>query len=715
MQTTDTTTDPVFEEESEHLATTYAKLVELRDTLTAELESGHKGAAQDLKDLSDEVRVDFGGADETLETLAAIETLNAVIDAYNQYHDFSVDKLRRILLLLQRPYFAKVRLQMRTGRPPRDIYIGPAGITDDARRPLIVDWRSPVAETYYNQQMGPTSYTVDGKVRHVELLLRRQFDIVRDELRGYFDTSVAIEDALLLDTLRRHHTKQLQDITATIQREQNAVVRHEDVDALIVNGIAGSGKTSVLLQRIAYLFYQHRDTLSPDQVHLFTPNTLFQNYINQVLPSLGEANPQLHSWDSFLAELGLSERGSGQDDAPATLDALEKALPTLELEPEDFRDIRADDGTLLIKAAQAERAWAKHAKFSAGPRRTTLTKDALHERLEQRLSQLAKTDTWQEQLLSLTLEQQIELFGEPIAAETEDQTAEWCRRWLAIHFADAHSAIDNSRWLRFDRIGMRMLHKSGLTAAEWLQLWLLITGAGDKSARYVLIDEVQDYTETQLMVISRYFSHAQFLLLGDEHQAIREGTPNFERIKQIFSSEGKTVAECRLLTSYRSSPEITELFSSLLTPDERIKLSSVRRAGVAPAIHAFEDTDAYLAALIDAIDDACSRDILCAVIVESKQRAIWLKKQLAGRVSRLSSEQNLPEKGVVLLPLALAKGLEFDEVIVADAQESAYPTTDLGSRRLYTAISRAMHRVTLIAQGTLTPLLDSWEAAHAAK
>ena len=296
--------DPAFQQEQAHLSELYAQLLKIRDDISQDLDTNHAGAKQDLIDMSEEVRLDFGGADETIETLAAIETLNAVIDAYNQYHDFNVDKLRRVMLLLMQPYFAKVTLEMRPGRPPRDVYIGAAGMTDERSRPLVVDWRSPVAETYYNQEIGPTSYQVDGKTRTVNLKLRRQFDIVRDQLNMYFDTTIAIQDSLLLSALKKHHTEKLQAITATIQREQNEVVRHADVPVLLVNGIAGSGKTSVLLQRIAYLLYQERKTLDPSQVWLFTPNDVFESYIDTVLPSMGESNPQTVTWRDFVAAQG---------------------------------------------------------------------------------------------------------------------------------------------------------------------------------------------------------------------------------------------------------------------------------------------------------------------------------------------------------------------------------------------------------------------------
>ncbi|WP_084522293.1 HelD family protein [Atopobium fossor] len=696
--------DPIFIAEQEHLTQTYNKLVELRDALSSELETAHEGAAKDLRDLSDEIRVDFGGADETMETLAAIETLNAVIDAYNQYHDFSVDKLRRILLALQRPYFAMVRLQMRPNRPARDIYIGAAGVTDDARRPFIVDWRSPVAETYYNQQMGETSYLVDGKERKVVLELRRQYDISRNILHNYFDTTVAIQDSMLLNSLKRHHSEKLQAITATIQREQNQIVRHEDVPALLVDGIAGSGKTSVLLQRIAYLFYQERETLRPDQVYLFTPNSVFESYIDQVLPSLGESNPQVFTWKSFMSKLGLSERNSGASDSPESLKALELALKDLHFQNEDFKEIRMHD-TVLLKPQQIASALAKFSQFPPSPKLIALTKDELHERLNRRMGQLAKNEDLQEEMLSLTLEEQVELFGESLNPVNDEETQAYAKRYVDLLFSDAHEEVEQANWLRFDRIGMRMLKTDHLTAAEWLYLKMLITGANARDARFVLIDEVQDYTATQLIVLARYFKRAHFMLLGDKHQAIFEGTASFDELKAIFTQSHGSIEDIKLTTSYRSSPEITQLFASLLDPDEQRTLSSVHRPGIEPQIMAIENTNEYVTRLRKAVAQAHERDGLTAVICAHKDRASWMAKQLGDSVLRIHDNEPLPKEGVILIDLALAKGLEFDEVIIPDAQATEYDNSDLSRRRLYTAISRAMHQVTILAQGELSPAL----------
>lgn len=698
--------DPIMAEEQAHLDEIYAKLTAMRNDLAAELEHGHEGAAADLRELSDEIRPDFGGAaDEVMETLAAIETLNAVIDAYNQYHDFSVDKLRRLLLLLRQPYFAKVRLKMSPDRPARDVYIGAAGMTDERSRPLIVDWRNPVAETYYNQENGQTSYTVNGRTRTVELELRRQFDITRDHLNMYFDTTVAIEDSLLLGALRRHHSEKLKDITATIQREQNQVVRHADVPALLVNGIAGSGKTSVMLQRIAYLLYGERETLSASQVHLFGPNAVFEHYIDNVLPSMGESNPQVYTWRDFCEAQGAGGRDLGEDTDPACLEKLESDISSLFLTADDLREIRCD-GTVLLKVASVESAVAKFARFGVGPRFCALVADELHDRVSRRIASMARDEELQEEMLGLDVDDQVRFFGETVSPENEQETVALTRRWLEQVFAGAHDEVDRLAWLKLDRVAMRMLGKPSVSASEWLYLRLLVTGRGDTDARYVMIDEVQDYTVAQLMVLSRHFSRAHFLMLGDEHQAIREGTASFAQIRELFGRTHGQVDECRLLTSYRSSPEITTLFSGLVEHDAPVKLASVHRAGVAPHIEAVPGRDEFLAALRKQVAFAHEMEGLTALVAADDGAVSWLAKQLRDcDVTVIKNNNELPAAGVVLMSLRLAKGLEFDQVIIPDASAEAYPDTPLARRRLYTAVSRAMHGVTLLAQGELTPLV----------
>ena len=703
--------DKTFEEEQQHLTEVYATIVKLRDELTEELEIHQQQAEEDLERMSEELHPDTFGvdADEIMETLAAIETLNSVIDAYNQRRDYAKERMQRVLALLRQPYFAKVRLKLMPNRPAQDIYIGAVGLTNDSLMPLVVDWRSPVAETYYNQENGRTSYKVDGRTKHVDLELRRQFDIKANKLLMYFDTTVAIEDSLLLGALQRHHSEKLQAITATIQREQNEVVRHDDVPVLLVAGIAGSGKTSVLLQRIAYLFYQERDRLEPRQVSLFTPNAVFGKYIDSVLPSLGESNPLVYTWRTFMETQELAGRDIGADSDPALLKRLEEAVPTLDIQIEDLRDIRLD-GETLLNAKQLKSALDKYAQYPLGPRRMGFVLDELYSRLNRRFGALAHSEGMQEATLALDIEEQEDIFGDIIGddADNEQKMVEYTRKYVEHRFGKARDLIDYCDWLRIDRMGERVLDGHSLNATEWLWLWLLITGGGSKETRYVMVDEVQDYSISQLMLLAKFYPKAHFLLLGDEHQAIREGTATWDEIREVFTKSHGGVEECSLLTSYRSSPEITELFSSLLSAEERGTLSSVRRAGVMPLVKAFDDTDAYLEQLRALAKEGQDADGLTAIVANDTRRVSWLSKQLGEGVQVLKKNDTLPKSGVILLDLALAKGLEFDHVIVSDAQREVYPDTPLARRRLYTAISRAMHRASVLAQGELTPLLDAY-------
>lgn len=221
--------DPVFVTEQAHLSEVYAELEKMRGELVRKMEATSAAAARDKLDLLSEISNDFTSDTETSETYASYGAVNSVIDSYNAQQEVTADKLARCRLLLRQPYFAKVALQFKPGQPPKELYIGAAGISDDNYKRLVVDWRSPVAETYYNQSNGATSYVANGRTIHVDLACRRQFDIEADTLHAYFDTTVAIQDALLLESLSHQRTAQMKAITATIQREQNEVVRHEDV------------------------------------------------------------------------------------------------------------------------------------------------------------------------------------------------------------------------------------------------------------------------------------------------------------------------------------------------------------------------------------------------------------------------------------------------------------------------------------------------------
>jgi DNA helicase-2/ATP-dependent DNA helicase PcrA len=287
----------------------------------------------------------------------------------------------------------------------------------------------------------------------------------------------------------------------------------------------------------------------------------------------------------------------------------------------------------------------------------------------------------------------------------EEELVELTRKYLEDRYAPVVDAIENGEWLRIDRIGMRLLGKKALTSAEWLYLKLSLAGGANREARYVMIDEVQDYTEAQLMVLAKYFPNAHFLLLGDENQAIREGTANFERVKSVFEKAKGTVDECSLMTSYRSSPEITSLFTRLLPDAQRVQAQSVQRPGTEPNVCIEKSRKALDKRVADLVEGAAGSEGLTAVIAPNSQRMKQLAKVLGDAVIHAGKASALPQSGVLLLDVKLAKGLEFDRVIVTDVDDEYYPQSDVMRHRLYTAISRATQEVSLVAAGKLAELL----------
>lgn len=698
--------DKTFEAEQEHLSTTYAKLQSIERSLQEQLASIFSEVASEKDLITDELNFDFD-ADIHVETMAELEAVNRIIDTYNIAADVTTERLHRAQLLLKQPYFAKVTLQFKPGSEPKDVYIGNVGMTDDDYRHFIVDWRSPIAEVYYNQDNGKTSYEANGRTIDCELKLRRQFDIERDQLKALFDTTIAIQDEMLLAALAQNRSSRLSAITATIQKEQNEVIRHEDVPALLVSGIAGSGKTSVLLQRIAYLFYRQRDTLKPEDVFLITPNPVFQRYIENVLPEMGESNPSSITFESLMCGLGLGSRDLGREVSADALRAIDEKLPDFKLKQGDFTDIRIE-GEPVITAAQAHGAWSKLKNLPTSSHRSALVIDDLLDRLEQRIKRLAKSEKYQDMISDMSDAEQIECFGENVYIGDMDEAelVSYTERFLRWRYAGVEHEIAEGRWLRLDAIGMRLTGSENLSAIEWLYLKLALVGGGMRHARYVMIDEVQDYSAAQLMCLARYFGKAHFMMLGDENQAIREGTASFDEIREVFTRACGSVDNCELMTSYRSSPEITALFTSLLDNEERVRVESVQPAGIEPVIIECADDLDYEVQLKTAVEEALEARCLAAIIAPDARRLAKLEQLLEDLpVVTGAGKETMPEHGVLLLDIKLAKGLEFDQVIVPDAGNRSYPDETLARHRLYTAISRATKKVTLVANGKLTKLL----------
>lgn len=710
-----------FAQEQEHLSQTYARIVDIGRRTANHLRTLAADAAADKESMAGELSANFATIDDASEMWAEFASINRLIDSYNLQHDAATEKLRAVGLLLEQPYFAKIVVRRSKTSEPREVYLGVAGLADDDCRRLVVDWRSPIAEVYYNQSNGLTSYKVDGRTVETELLLRRQFEVERDRLLACFDTTVAIEDPLLLASLSHERGAHMKAITATIQREQNVAVRHEDVPCLVVEGIAGSGKTSVMMQRIAYLLFQNRGSLEPEDVYLISPNPLFRHYIADVLPDLGETNPHIITWREFAKGLLPSGRGvGGKPGDPEALKRIERAAAHYAFKHNDFKDVAVGD-TRMISAESIAKIAAKHAHLDTTSHQVTLVREALFGRLEGRLKQLASREEVQIEIAELSYEEQLDVFGEAFDPQTEEEERQGAQRYLRRKLADAWRQVEQDDWLRIDRIGAALLGTHGVSPLEWIYTKVCICGFSNPEARYVMIDEMQDYSEAQLMVLTRYFRRAHFLLLGDPNQAVRQNATPFRKLMDVLERRFGDVTSCPLMTSYRSSAQITAVFATLAQQSRHLQMqiASVREGDHAPQLLRADDAQEARNLLAQTLQEVRKRPGLTAVVVPRKDDVAAME-QFASEVLGtdgfvvLDEDGRLPEDGVVLAPLMLAKGLEFDFVVVPDVSEKAFPSrSDLARRRLYTTVSRATDGLTMVSVGPVTRWLDGFDGTTA--
>ena len=267
--------------EEHHLSFVHQKLVTRKNTLRSFLDKSYGSHLKDLQTMGTDIRLNFDNLSDSLETYAAIESKNREIDQMNLSLQTAEKELATIERLLKSPYFGKIVVDFLDGESAESFYIGINGFADEESHNLIYDWRSPIAELFYNNTLGDSSYQVNGHMIAVSIENRRQLIVAYDKLIRFFDTSIAIQDDVLLDALEKNDGEKMRDITASIQKEQNSVIRDQSSQTLLVNGVAGSGKTSVIMQRVAYLLYQYRSQITSDNVLILSPNQKFIHYISE--------------------------------------------------------------------------------------------------------------------------------------------------------------------------------------------------------------------------------------------------------------------------------------------------------------------------------------------------------------------------------------------------------------------------------------------------
>ena len=703
--------------EEAYLKNVYQKLIDKKNELRESMDTAKIEGNQSLKEMAGELRLNFDSYLDNLDTFSMIEMKNREIDQMNIKQKNAENQLAKIERLLKSPYFGKVIVDFLDNEPQESFYIGTANFTDDADENLVYDWRSPIAELFYNNMIGPSSYTVRQNKIDTVIKERRQFLLERDRLVKFFDTSVAIQDDVLLEVLGQDETNEMKAITATIQSEQNTIIRDVKSQNILVNGVAGSGKTSAIMQRIAYLLYLYRDTMTSDDLLILSPNHRFIDYISNVLPSLGERNPLNLTIIQLVSQLSAEEiegeeayfkRITGENVSEQTerlrskkfIDNLKQSDPLFLDHPNFIRGLTKNGKTVLSKKT-IEKIYEKVPAHPKLIDRLQATKKALMSEWKNHLLKQAKSPAVQNQVLSLTEDRQLELFGKLISDDSEQSIAAYARKLLQKNYRKITRQIEEMAWVDEHQLFERIYEKRYGSAYAWQPTrtvdeaviilairHLLVEKVNVPAFRYLLIDEVQDYTLAQLGLLIELFPKTHFTLVGDENQAIFNSSTTFADIMRCFDDYHLPIHRYDLRNSYRSSGAITELFKTYAVDQEKIDIVSIRPQGKEPEYRSFRSSEELLKILAEIL--VSLKGEKAAVITQTEEETQTLQESIKKNSYGLENCQ--------IIPLSLAKGLEFDHVIL-------YPFENDGDeqrrrRQMYTAISRGMKSIVVLERAT---------------
>ena len=602
-----------------------------------------------------------------------------------------INKRKRLTKILAIPYFGRIDfLEKKENSKVMPIYIGIHTFYDpESRATLIHDWRAPVSSMFYDHELGEAGYrSPSGEIKGV-ISLKRQYRIRGGKMEFMIESALTVHDDILQKELSSNVDDKMKNIVATIQREQNQIIRNEDIRTLIIQGVAGSGKTSIALHRIAYLLYTFRDSISSKDILIISPNKVFSDYISNVLPELGEETVPETSMEQILSGV-LEHKYKYQTYFGLVNELLEKPSSSLIdriAYKASFGFISELDKFILhIENTYFKAADVKLTKYITIPAPFIEEQYLRFNRYPIR----RRFDAMADYMLDMLKIQ--------YAFTVTTAGRNLLKKEIRLMFAgnnDIQVYKDFFKWT--NNPGMFKMRKghtleySDLAPLAYLHLALEGNGNQPFRVKHLLIDEMQDYSPIQYKVIQKLFP-CRKTVLGDAGQSVNPyGSSTAETIqKSLTASE-----IMKLCKSYRSTFEITD-FAQKIHPNA--ELEPVARHGEKPQILQFGSAVEELSGIMGLISTYRksgykSLGIICKTEQQARKMADMLKSY-ANDISFLSSQSSAFVQGIVIISAHMAKGLEFDEVIIPQTDERNY-RSEIDKSMLYVAVTRAMHRLTL--------------------
>lgn len=618
-------------------------------------------------------------------------------------------KLAEFTKLKESPYFGKVNFE--DDGYAEQIYVGRYGLTPEGSfDAAIVDWRAPVASLFYKGTLGETSYkSPDGEVP-VDILARRQIMVKKGKLEGFFDSDVDVKDDILQMILSSNAGEKLKDIVMTIQKEQDEIIREERMKVVVVNGVAGSGKTTIALHRVAYLLYNFREQLG-DKVLILGPNDIFIDYIGDVLPTLGESNVNQQTFAHFaINEIGLKKpvvdftayleevlKGNEEVIKEIKYKAGEEFISILDKKCEDleenyfnFKPVKFFDEE-VVGLEEINELFEKHYKYMPLFRRSQKIKRVITSKLKDKRDELVRNLNAEvkDKLASLS-EDQLVIEQNNIEFQRRIRIREIVRELMAQK-ENLAKWIDNESIVDIYKEFTNTNELSYLDLPAILYLMIKLDGKKTKQdIKHIVIDEAQDYSMLQFIVLKELTGCRSYTIVGDANQRLIkvEEEPAMLKLKSLFGGFVKNYA---LNKSYRSTFQIMEYASKLL--DENAIVPFVRKGKYDVEEVEVKDEDDLIDTILETLEEYDDENYdNIAIITKDKEDLKKIAPELKKftKILAFDREDVIYRGGKVIVPSYYAKGLEFDGVIIVNFDDN---TDDLVK---YIMATRALHRLKII-------------------
>ena len=585
--------------------------------------------------------------------------------------------LQKLFKIQNKPYFGNILFKSNDTNTIDNIYIGITHLEDNYKY-LIHDWRSPICSLFYDYEKGNASYTSPQGEITGEIIRKRQYTIEDGKLIHVFDNDINIDDELLQEVLATESDDKMKNIVNTIQQEQNKVIRDIEHDNLIVQGIAGSGKTSVALHRIAFLLYKI-NYLSSDNVLIFSPNQIFSEYISNVLPELGEKNTMQTTMNDFLKTY-LKEFKNVE----SFTNFIQRYY---QYKNKDNNIIEYKQSDEIIKDIED---YVNNININTHFQNDIIKRD--FDYTKQELNSLLKRYN------HFPLFKRIDFIAEKICDKFFEGKLTKKKTILKLLYDNLNinknyiEIYQNFFTSIFSKYKVQtILNKKEILyedATIFVYLKSLLEGFDyNTSIRQIVIDEAQDYTKMQYILLNKLFRNAKYTILGDINQTINPfyKYKSLDILKEVFPNS----YYIELNKTYRSSKEIIEYTNTILNLNH---VSAIRRESSFKVLEKHE-TNKLKEQLLEDLKDLSTTSKSIAIICKTEEEVNKIYELLKNdtQIIKIDSSTTKYDRKLVVIPSYISKGLEFDSVIVYNNIDNKYSEKE--RNLFYVSCTRSQHRL----------------------